>query len=103
MRVSLVRAKYHSVWEPLNLMYLSAYIKEYYTADPLAVSIYDGYFDDDDYIVKNCSHSDIVGISGTTPQLNNMLTLVEGIKTENCESRNCRRRVWPKPGARKMP
>ena len=85
MQVSLVRAKYHSVWEPLNLMYLSAYIKEYYTADPLEVSIYDGYFDDDDYIVENCSHSNVVGISGTTPQLDHILMLAERIKVENPE------------------
>ena len=86
MHVSLVRARYHSVWEPLNLMYLSAYIKKYYTTDrseTLDVSIYDGYFDCDNYVIKKCSNSDIVGLSGTTPQLDHMLTLAERIKIGN--------------------
>lgn len=83
MQISLVRAKYHSVWEPLNLMYLSAYAKKHFTSEPLKISIYDGYFDDDDYIVRKCADSDMIGLSGTTPQLRHMFTLAEQIKTQN--------------------
>jgi len=83
MRVSLIRARYHSVWEPLNLMYLSAYVKKYFTLEPLEISIYDGYFDDDDGIVQKCVNSDIVGLSGTTPQLSHMFILAKRIKTQN--------------------
>jgi anaerobic magnesium-protoporphyrin IX monomethyl ester cyclase len=83
MRVSLIRAKYHSVWEPLNLMYLSAYAKEHYKKEPLDISIKDGYFYDVDRIIDQCSGSDVVGISGTTPQLNGMLELAKLIKAEN--------------------
>ena len=43
MKVSLVRARYPSVWEPTNLMYVSSYIQKFYKGD-LSVEILDGFF-----------------------------------------------------------
>ncbi len=82
MKVSLVRARYPSIWEPTNLMYVSSYIKKYYSGD-LEVKIYDGYFDSDNEIIQNVSDSDYVGLSGTTPQVSNMLHLADLIKQKN--------------------
>jgi magnesium-protoporphyrin IX monomethyl ester (oxidative) cyclase len=64
-------------------MYLSAYTKKYYTSEPLEISIYDGYFKDDGWIINECAHSDVVGLSGTTPQLSCMLELASQIKAKN--------------------
>jgi len=57
MKVSFVRARYPSVWEPTNLMYVSAFIKKRYQGD-LQVQILDGYFDKDDKIINKVSDSD---------------------------------------------
>jgi radical SAM superfamily enzyme YgiQ (UPF0313 family)/very-short-patch-repair endonuclease len=82
MKVSLVRARYPSVWEPTNLMYVSAFIKDRYKGD-LKVQILDGYFDSDEQILKDVADSDIVGFSGTTPQVPHILTLARKVKTQN--------------------
>ncbi len=82
MKVSLVRARYPSVWEPTNLMYVSSYIKKYFEGD-LDVKILDGYFDSDEHILSQVSDSDYVGLSGTTPQVPHMLKLLKLIKKEN--------------------
>ena len=82
MKVSLVRARYPSVWEPTNLMYVSSYIKDKYNGD-LEVQILDGYFDSDDEIVKKVIDSDFVGLSGTTPQLSHIIQLSKLIKSQN--------------------
>jgi len=82
MKVSLVRARYPSVWEPTNLMYVSSYIKKYFEGD-LDVKILDGYFDSDEQILSQVSDSDYVGISGTTPQVPHILKLLKLVKKEN--------------------
>ena len=82
MKVSLVRAKYHSVWEPTNLMYISAYAKKNYEGE-LDIQILDGFFDNDDKIVSDCADSDIVGLSGTTPQTKHMGHLAHRIKNDS--------------------
>lgn len=82
MKVSLVRARYPSVWEPTNLMYISAFIKDRYKGD-LQVKILDGYFDSDDEILKQVSGSDIIGFSGTTPQVPHILILARKVKSQN--------------------
>ena len=82
MKVSLVRARYPSVWEPTNLMYISSFIKERYNGD-LEVQILDGYFDSDKDILKKVSESDIVGFSGTTPQVAHIMHLSKLVKDQN--------------------
>jgi len=82
MKVSLVRARYPSVWEPTNLMYVSSFIKKYYKGD-LSVQILDGYFDSDETILNKLSDSNFVGFSGTTPQLSHIINLSKLIKKEN--------------------
>ena len=82
LKVSLVRARYPSVWEPTNLMYVSAYIRKYYQGD-LDVQILDGYFDSDNEILQKVRDSDFVGLSGTTPQVPHMQKLSQLIKNQN--------------------
>jgi len=82
LKVSFVRARYPSVWEPTNLMYVSAFIKKRYQGD-LQVQILDGYFDKDDKIINKVSDSDYVGFSGTTPQVPHILKLTKQLKSIN--------------------
>ena len=82
MKVSLVRARYPSVWEPTNLMYVSSYIKKYFEGE-LDVKILDGFFDSDEKILSQVSDSDFVGFSGTTPQVTHILKLSKLVKNEN--------------------
>lgn len=82
MKVSLVRARYPSVWEPTNLMYVSSYVKSKFKGD-LEIQILDGYFDSDDEIIKRVSDSNFVGFSGTTPQVPHILHLSKLVKTAN--------------------
>ena len=81
MKVSLVRARYPSVWEPTNLMYVSSFIKDRYHGN-LEIKILDGFFDSDDQILDQISDSDFVGVSGTTPQVPHMQKLTKLIKKE---------------------
>ena len=81
MKVSLVRARYPSVWEPTNLMYVSSFIKDRYHGN-LEVKILDGFFDSDEQILDQISDSDFVGLSGTTPQVPHMQKLSKLIKKE---------------------
>lgn len=81
LKVSLVRARYPSVWEPTNLMYVSSFIKDRYHGN-LEVKILDGFFDSDDQILDQISDSDFVGLSGTTPQVPHMQKLSKLIKKE---------------------
>ena len=78
MKVSLVRAKYHSVWEPTNLMYVAGYAKKY--IPDLDVQILDAYFMTDREIRQACGGSDYIGLSGTTPQVPHMLLLASLLK-----------------------
>jgi len=81
MKVSLVRARYHSVWEPNSLMYISAYLQS--KVPDVKVEIIDGFFDNDEEIVRRVSDSDFVGIGGTTPQVKHMIDLSKKIKAQN--------------------
>ena len=79
MKVSFVRARYPSVWEPTNLMYVSAFIKDRYKG-PLEVQILDAFFDTDEEILNKISGSDYVGFSGTTPQVPHIKKLSKLVK-----------------------
>ena len=79
MKVSLIRAKYHSVWEPTNLMYIAGYAKKH--IPDLDIQILDGYFMNDTQLINACHDSDIIGLSGTTPQVPHMRLLAELLKT----------------------
>ena len=81
MKVSFVRARYPSVWEPTNLMYISAFIKNRYKGN-LEVQILDGYFDSDEEILTKIVGSDYVGFSGTTPQVPHIQKLSKLVKKE---------------------
>lgn len=81
LKVSLVRARYPSVWEPTNLMYVSSFIKDRYHGN-LEVNILDGFFDSDQEILDQVSDSDFVGFSGTTPQVTHMRHLSKLVKKE---------------------
>lgn len=85
MKVSLVRARYHSVWEPNSLMYISAYLQK--KIPGVEVQILDGFFDNDEEILKHVSDSDFVGIGGTTPQVKHMLELTKKIKAQNSNTK----------------
>lgn len=82
MKVSLVRARYPSVWEPTNLMYVSSFLKDRYKGE-LEVKILDGFFDSDEKILEQTSDSDFVGFSGTTPQVPHMKHLSKQLKSIN--------------------
>lgn len=82
MKISLVRARYPSVWEPTNLMYISSYIQSKFQGN-LSVKILDAFFDSDKEILKQIMDSDFVGFSGTTPQVSHMLHLAKLVKKEN--------------------
>ena len=60
-------------------MYISAYAKKFYNGE-LDIQIVDGYFDDDKKILQACQGSDIVGMSGTTPQVPHILHLAKLLK-----------------------
>ena len=81
MKVSLVRARYPSVWEPTNLMYVSSFVKGRYQGN-LEVNILDGFFDSDEQILNQISGSDYVGFSGTTPQVPHIKELSKLVKKE---------------------
>ncbi len=81
LKVSLVRARYPSIWEPTNLMYVSSFIKDRYHGN-LEVKILDGFFDSDEQILDQVSDSDFVGFSGTTPQVPHMQKLSKLVKKE---------------------
>ena len=81
LKVSFVRARYPSVWEPTNLMYVSAFIKNRYQGD-LEVQILDGFFETDEQIINKISGSDYVGFSGTTPQVPHIKKLSKLVKKE---------------------
>ena len=81
LKVSFVRARYPSVWEPTNLMYVSAFIKDRYKGN-LDVQILDGFFDSDEQILNKISGSDYVGFSGTTPQVPHIKKLSKLVKKE---------------------
>jgi anaerobic magnesium-protoporphyrin IX monomethyl ester cyclase len=81
LKVSFVRARYPSVWEPTNLMYVSAFIKNKYKGN-LEVQILDGFFDSDEQILNKISGSDYVGFSGTTPQVPHIKKLSKLVKKE---------------------
>ena len=80
LKISLVRARYPSVWEPTNLMYVSAYLKEKFQGN-IETQILDGFFDSDKEILNKISDSDFVGLSGTTPQVPHMKHLSKLIKS----------------------
>lgn len=79
MKVTLIRARYPSVWEPTNLMYISGFLKKYYQGK-LEIKILDGFFESDEEILNQTKDSDFVGLSGTTPQVPHMLLLASKIK-----------------------
>ncbi len=81
LKLSLVRAKYPSVWEPTNLMYVSSFVKDRYQGN-LEVQILDGFFDSDEQILNQISGSDYVGFSGTTPQVSHIKKLSKLVKKE---------------------
>ena len=81
LKLSLVRARYPSVWEPTNLMYVSSFVKDRYQGN-LEVQILDGFFDSDEQILNQISGSDYVGFSGTTPQVPHIKKLSKLVKKE---------------------
>ncbi len=81
LKLSLVRARYPSVWEPTNLMYVSSFVKDRYKGN-LEVQILDGFFDSDEQILNQISGSDYVGFSGTTPQVPHIKKLSKLVKKE---------------------
>ena len=82
MKISLVRARYPSVWEPTNLMYVSSFLKDRYKGE-LEVKILDGFFDSDEQILDQISDSDFVGFSGTTPQVPHIKQMSKSLKSVN--------------------
>ena len=82
MKISLIRARYPSVWEPTNLMYVSSFIKDRYQ-DDLQIQILDGYFDSNEEILNKVLDSDYVGFSGTTPQVPHIFQLSRLVKSKN--------------------
>lgn len=76
MKVTLIRARYHSVWEPQAIMGISSYLK----AHGIRTQILDAFFESDKSIYSKISDSDIIGFSGTTPQLPHILKMAHDIK-----------------------
>jgi len=81
LKLSLVRARYPSVWEPTNLMYVSSFVSDRYKGN-LEVQILDGFFDSDEQILTQISGSYYVGFSGTTPQVPHIKKLSKLVKKE---------------------
>src|SRR3990167_6637963 len=92
LRVSLVRGKWHSVWESLACGYLYSFTKDLQEAGAYDKRIedyrfYDGYFDSDQDIIQGCADADIVGFSGTTSQMAWNARMARAIKGRNPECR----------------
>jgi len=80
-----MRVKYHSVWEPLNLLYLASYVRR--NVPLIHIKILDGYFVSDNVLLSEASRSDVVGISASTPQLHAALDIAKKIKQENPDTK----------------
>ena len=85
VRVSLVRGKWHSVWESLACGYLKSYTSD--LVEPGDYTFYDGYFDSDEEIIKGCAEVDLVGFSGTTSQLPWSVRIAASIRERNPDCR----------------
>src|SRR5207249_57016 len=77
IKVTLIRGYYSSVWEPINLMYIAAYIKAH---AKVSVEILDGFFETDEALFDSIKESEYVGFSGTTPQVPHLIRLAKTIK-----------------------
>lgn len=83
MKAVLIRAKWHSCWEALACGYLRSY-----TADlPIEQTFFDGWFDEDETILKGCEDAQIVGFSGTTSQMPWSLRIAKQVRERNSEAR----------------
>ena len=78
VKIVLVRPNYHSVWEPLNLMYISSYLKNSF--NDIEIKVFDRCFDSEKTVLDGCYMADYVGISGTTPQINDIFMLASKIR-----------------------
>src|SRR3990167_891701 len=85
LSVALVRGKWHSVWESLACGYLKSFTSD--LVEPEDYIFYDGYFDQDEEIIKGCAEADIVGFSGTTSQMPWSLRIATQIKQRNPHTR----------------
>ena len=81
MKVALVRGKWHSCWEALAVGYLKSFTED--LVAPEDYVFYDGWFDDDQEIVKGCAEADIVGFSGTTSQMPWSVRIADAIQERN--------------------
>lgn len=84
MKISFIRPRYRSVWEPLNIGYIVAYLKRYFREkNSLQLKFFDGFFDEDWRIIKGARDSDIVAFSCTSPQMKHALCLAHELKLKN--------------------
>ena len=83
MKLTLVRPSYHSVWEPINLLYLAGYIRKF--MPETEIKILDGCFESEDQIVREAVNSDFVGFTGTTAQLDKAVHYAKEIKEQNSQ------------------
>jgi radical SAM superfamily enzyme YgiQ (UPF0313 family) len=82
MKVTLIQPYYFNIWEAIGLGYIAAYSKKNYPGK-LEIDFYQGYFDQDDEIVKTAKDSDIVGFSCTSPSYNHGVRLARKLKELN--------------------
>jgi len=81
MKLVLVQGKYFNSWEALGLGYIGAYIKKNFPN--IEISFYQGCFDSDDCIVKDCINADMVLFSCTSPSFKHCVYLANRIKKKN--------------------
>jgi radical SAM superfamily enzyme YgiQ (UPF0313 family) len=69
MKVALVRANYHSIWEPLSLGYIKAFADQCdWCREHVDWQFVDGALDKARQLRKACK-ADLIGISATVPQM----------------------------------
>ncbi len=82
LKIALIQPKYFNIWEAIGLGYIAGYCKKNYRGS-LEINYFQGYFDNDQLILKSLKDVDIVGFSCTSPTFGGALALARKLKEIN--------------------